>query len=248
MKQYRRVQDLTKTSVYGNDGRLGTVKELYFDDYNWTVRYLVMRTGGWLMGRDVPIAPVAIADMDDANASMRINLQRKQIEQSPSIGRPEAIPRQSEEAYYKHYQWQPYWQPDTPEWGNPIVFLDDATMIINKPLLPESSEQSSIRSSAEITGYGIYAMNSEIGHLDDLVINDEDWRIQYIQVDARNWLPGKKVLVPTGRIRQIDWASRSVSVSLTRHTIESAPAYDPLNLITRDYEVALSQYYEEHGT
>lgn len=245
MKQYRRVRDFAKSTLYGNDGRVGTVQELYFDDQTWIVRYLVMRTDGRLMGREVLIAPVIIADIDDADASLRINLRKKQIEESPSIDRAKPISRRFEEVYYKHFQWQPYWQPDSPEYGNPIRFLDDSTMIIDKPLLPEPWERSYLRSSAEVIGCGIHAKDGEIGRLDDLVVNDEDWMIRYVQVDTRNWLPGKKVLVPTHRIQQIDWENRSITMSLTRRAIESAPAHDPSNTVTPDYEVALFKHYGE---
>ena len=30
------------------DGEIGNVKELYFDDRHWTIRYLVAETGTWL--------------------------------------------------------------------------------------------------------------------------------------------------------------------------------------------------------
>jgi sporulation protein YlmC with PRC-barrel domain len=248
MKQNRRVRDFARSTIYGNDGRLGTVRELYFDDHNWTVRYLLIKSGGWLMGREVHIATSAIADIDDENASMRINLQRKQIEQSPTIDQANSISRQYEETYYNHFQWHPYWQPDTPEWGNPIHFLDDETMIINKPLLPEPLKQSHLRSSAEVIGYEMHAKDGAIGHLDDLIVHDDDWVIRYVQVDTRNRWTGKKMLVPTDRIHQIDWANRSVEVSLTRQAIESAPSYDPSNLITPDYEVELSNHYGTNPT
>jgi len=33
------------------DGEIGKVKEFYFDDRHWTIRYLVADTGNWLTGR-----------------------------------------------------------------------------------------------------------------------------------------------------------------------------------------------------
>ena len=35
------------------DGEIGQVKEFYFDDRHWAIRYLVADTGGWLTGRQV---------------------------------------------------------------------------------------------------------------------------------------------------------------------------------------------------
>lgn len=41
------------------DGEIGKVKEFYFDDKHWTIRYLVADTGNWLTGRQVLISPYA---------------------------------------------------------------------------------------------------------------------------------------------------------------------------------------------
>ena len=39
------------------DGEIGKVKEFYFDDQHWAIRYLVADTGNWLTGRQVLISP-----------------------------------------------------------------------------------------------------------------------------------------------------------------------------------------------
>jgi hypothetical protein len=38
-------------TVLASDGDAGTVKDAYFDDERWTVRYLVVQTSGWLNAR-----------------------------------------------------------------------------------------------------------------------------------------------------------------------------------------------------
>jgi hypothetical protein len=54
--------------------RLGTVEDLYFDDDRWTIRYLVLRTGNWLISRAVLVSPMAIAHVgwDDARFDLRL--------------------------------------------------------------------------------------------------------------------------------------------------------------------------------
>ena len=46
------------------EGEVGTVKDIYFDDERWVVRYLVVDTGGWLGGRSVLISPYAVQSID----------------------------------------------------------------------------------------------------------------------------------------------------------------------------------------
>ena len=42
------------------DGEIGKVKEFYFDDHNWTIRYLIADTGNWLVGKEVLISSYAL--------------------------------------------------------------------------------------------------------------------------------------------------------------------------------------------
>ena len=49
----RKAKDLDGYKLDARDGEIGKVKEFYFDDQSWTVRYLIADTGGWLSGRTV---------------------------------------------------------------------------------------------------------------------------------------------------------------------------------------------------
>jgi hypothetical protein len=52
-----------------------------------------------------------------------------------------------------------------------------------------------LRSTKEVAGYRIGAADGEVGHVEDFVVDDEEWAIRYVGVDTSNWLPGKKVLI-----------------------------------------------------
>jgi len=42
------------------DGEIGKVKEFYFDDTYWAIRYLVADSGNWFSGRQVLISRVHV--------------------------------------------------------------------------------------------------------------------------------------------------------------------------------------------
>jgi len=46
----RSIKQLYGDKLGASDGEIGQVKDFYFDDQNWTVRYLVADTGSWLAG------------------------------------------------------------------------------------------------------------------------------------------------------------------------------------------------------
>ena len=47
----RTINDLYGHKLMAKDGEIGHVKDVYFDDKNWAVRYIVVNTGSWLTGR-----------------------------------------------------------------------------------------------------------------------------------------------------------------------------------------------------
>jgi uncharacterized protein YrrD len=215
MKQLRRIHEVTDLALHAIDGEIGSIQEVYFDDRSWAVRYLIVKTG-WLLGRLVLVAPVAVRGIDDASHTMRIDLTKEQIEHSPPIDAAKPISREYEIAYYRHFRWAPYWG---------------------------SGPTPHLRSSQEVTGYDIDAKDGAIGHVEDLIVDDEDWAVRYLEVDTRNWLPGKKVLIHTSHIDHISFADRSVTVALPRQVIASAPPYTSSETITPDYEVQLFKHY-----
>ncbi len=112
----RSIKQLYGDKLGASDGEIGHVKDFYFDDENWAVRYVVADTGSWLPGRLVLISPHAFGNLDQAGNILRVNLTRKQIEGSPSIESHKPVSRQYEEEYYRYYGWPYYWQGDA-LWG-----------------------------------------------------------------------------------------------------------------------------------
>ncbi len=109
------------------DGEIGRVKEFYFDDRYWTIRYLVADTGNWLTGRQVLISPYALGAVDNEGQSISIDLTKKQIESSPSLDSDKPVSRQFEDEYYGYYGWPTYWGGPY-SWGaSPHIVRDRTT-------------------------------------------------------------------------------------------------------------------------
>ncbi|MGI8436113.1 MAG: PRC-barrel domain-containing protein [Chthoniobacterales bacterium] len=97
------IQDRYGEKLRASDGEIGHVKDFYFDDKSWTLRYLIADTGGWLAGRRVLISPHSLGHLYPEGKVLLVNLTRKQIEESPSIHEHEPVTRQQEEEYHRHY-------------------------------------------------------------------------------------------------------------------------------------------------
>ena len=60
------------------DGKIGKVKDFYFDDQYWTIRYLVADTGGWLSDRQVLISPYALVAVVGEDQHIAVDLTKRQ--------------------------------------------------------------------------------------------------------------------------------------------------------------------------
>ena len=91
------------------EGEIGKVKGFYFDDYYWTIRYLVADTGNWMSGRHVLIPTQVLANVNKDAQNINIQLTKKQIEDSPPLNSDEPVSRQYEQAYSSYYTLPSYW-------------------------------------------------------------------------------------------------------------------------------------------
>jgi hypothetical protein len=73
-------------ALRATDGEIGKVKDLYFDDRQWKIRYAVANTGNWLPGRKVLVAPNWISYVDWKERKITVKLDQKTIEEAPSKG------------------------------------------------------------------------------------------------------------------------------------------------------------------
>jgi sporulation protein YlmC with PRC-barrel domain len=223
------------------DGEIGTVKDFYFDDQYWAIRYLVVDTGSWHTVSQVLISPYALLAVDNESKDIAINLTKKKIEDSPSLNTDKPVSRQFEEAYYGYYGWPSYWG-GLSMWGEyPSIMHDPQKWGLSNQ--GGKAWDVHLRSTQHVSGYHIQATDGEIGHVEDFIIDDESWAIRYLVIDTHNWLPGKKVLVSPKWIESVSWSQSKIFVNLTREKIKQSPEFTDKSLLTRDYETKLYQHY-----
>jgi len=242
----RKTKELTGYRLAAPDGDVGHIKDFYFDDQSWTVRYLIADTGNWLPQRKVLISPFAVTGIESRpHKAVAVKLTKKQIEDSPPIDAHKPVSRQYEEKFSQYYGWPYYW-PGPLLWGPipyPALYLPEAP-----PALPPQEKQSEsddphLRSVSEVTGYEIQALNDHFGHVEDFVLDEQAWAIRYLVIDTRKWWQGKKALLSPEWISWVSWPEAKVYVDLDRDTVQRAPEYKPAAEITREYEAKLFEHY-----
>jgi sporulation protein YlmC with PRC-barrel domain len=244
--------------MLAEDGEeVGTVDDLMFDDESSAVRYLVINAGSWLSERMVLLTPAAFSLPDPDTKSFQTALTKEQVKDSPPIDTEKPVSRQQEEALHGHFGWTPYWDsPLVPGvgaayWGGMPVFPKSNTDAAARDMAIQTGADGGnphLRSAREVMGYYIGAKDGDIGHVDDLLIDEENWAIRYLVIDTRNWLPGKKVLVATNWLKAVDWHEQKIEVDLERDKIKSSPEYDPTMTLDRDYHQRLHEHYGRNAS
>ncbi len=243
------VHKLDGATVRATDGDIGSVKEVFFDDQAWVVRYLVVDTGNWLSGRRVLMSPYAVGRAAADGDFIDVSLTREQVRNSPDVDTHQPVSRRMEREMSRYYAYPDYWDGSA-MWGMtplPMLPLPDAGTR-EREEAPVPAEDVHLRSSASVTGYDIQASDESIGHVKDFIFDDETWAIRYVVVDTRNWWPGgKKVLIAHRWIERIDWDEKKVHTALTREQVKNSPEYDEAAVLDRGYEQRLHQAYERPG-
>lgn len=243
------IKSLEGFTMGATDGEIGKVVEFYFDDETWTIRYLVVKTGGWLSDRKVLISPTAIQGIDWENNSFPVNLSKDQIKNSPDIDTEQTVSRQQEIELYNHYDWPYYGNPGVGFYGglgmsgmiDSRVPLEDAVAERN---FDKQTSDPHLRGTDEVKGYKIRAVDGDIGDVEDFIIDETNWNIRYLVVDTGNWFPGKKVILSPSWIREVRWEDSSVHVNMAVDTIKNSPEYDPSVPVEEKYQNELSDYYQ----
>ncbi len=247
----RTIKAVLNYTLKATDKKLGSVKDFYFDDHMWVNRYLVADTGNWLPGRQVLIGTEALGQPDWHQEVFPIHLTAEQIEQSPDIKDDAPVSLQQEEKLRAYFSWQKYWDDQSfiqPAAGSEFAIVGACPPLEAVPAdvvtaFHVPSGDPHLRSVNEVCGYSIQVLDGSIGQVEDFVMDDTTWKLQYLIVDTGNWLPGKKVLISPEWIKQVSWADQNVDLDLTQEGVKSSPEFDPSLPINREYEARLYDYY-----
>ncbi|PKM93231.1 MAG: photosystem reaction center subunit H [Firmicutes bacterium HGW-Firmicutes-1] len=228
------------------DGEIGKVKDFYFDDRTWAIQYLIADTGNWLTGRKVLISPNFIVSINKEEEYITINLTKSQIENSPALDSDKPVSNQFQVEFHGYFEspiavaGMGYGGTGAPIPYIPIKNYDEKFVKNDK----EANEwDPNLRSTHYVSGYNIQALDDTIGHVDDFIIDDDTWDIQYLEIDTKKWLFGRKLLISPKWIESVSWNELKVFVNLSCEEIKQSPEYTEASILDRNYETRLHKHY-----
>jgi PRC-barrel domain len=262
----RNMTDLQDYSIGATDGTIGRVKDLYFDDEAFVVRYFVVEAGGWLSSRRVLISAMSIGSPNWEEQTLPVSITRDQVKNSPDIDTDRPVCRQHEMRYLGFYGYPYYWggrglwghgpHPGLLMSGLGYIAIEGDDGRAQSKAAPADEEADAqqhrhddrhLRSGKEIMTYRIQATDGDIGHVQGFLVDEKTWAIRYMIINTSNWWVGHEVLISPQWIDEVRWDDNKVSVSLTRDAVRSSPAYSPQTRVDRDEETRIYDHYGRPG-
>lgn len=260
----RSLMDLQNYHVGASDGAIGQVKDFYFDDDAWVVRYFVVETGSWLTSRRVLVSPISVRHADWVSRTLSASITREQVRNSPPIDTDKPVSRQNEEQYIGYYGYPGYWgggglwgadlYPDALNPGlagmDPIPRTDrvqreqQLEIYLAEERSRHRNDDPHLRSCKVVAEYDVRATDGDVGRVKDFLVDDETWLLRHLVIETGHWWADHQVLVSPRWIRSVNWSDRTVTVDLDRASLQAAPAYDAKSTFSREQEQSL---YRHHG-
>jgi uncharacterized protein YrrD len=247
-------------AIHAIDGNIGTIKDFYFDDEKWVVRYLIIETGSWAASRKVLISPMAIKHLNLDEKTFSIALTMDQVKKSPSIDTDKPVSRQHETEHLDYFGYPYYWG-DTDLWGvAPSPYMtnydgmarpNDTSEIARKLAEVETMrhchDDRHLRSCEAVIGYHIQAIDGDIGHVDGMLMDEKTWSIRYFVINTSNWWIGHQLLIQPLWIKEVNWPDAKVSIGLRQEDVKNAPHYDADVPFNHEQEARVHLYFGPKG-
>ena len=259
----RSMKSMENYAIAATDGHIGHVKDFYFDDTGWVVRYLVVETGDWLAHRKVLISPISVGQPNWTDGTFPVSISQEQVRTSPNIDTDKPVSRQHEEGFLRYFDYPFYWG-GAGLWGGglypSLLVFDDpvrgSAAYDARALAARRAEKANeathkddphLRSGNTVMDYGVHATDGDIGGVKGLLVDDKTWAIRYLVVNTSGWWGGHEVLISPEWINDIDWLEGRVVVDLPRQAVKDAPPYDSTVPLTRELEADIFNHYGRDG-
>ncbi len=211
----RSMKALEHYGVRAADGDVGHVADFLFEDTGWEVRYLVVDTGGLFSRQRALVPRSAFASVDYAANRFDLTLSRSSVERSATLDAKLPASMRSER--------------DGRAPGDPPA--DHASAV-------------HLRSARGITGYHVEATDGPLGHVRDLIVDDETWRVRYMVITTTEGWAGKAVVISPPWAERVRWVDRTVEIGMMRGALLASPEWSATTPVDGEYAETLARHYE----
>ena len=104
----RSIAEVIGYHILAGDGEAGHIENLLIEDTTWDIRYLIVDTSNWWLGKHVLISPYAVSKISYTDRQIVIDVDRDKIKSSPPWDPIAMIDTYYEKRLHRHYGWRGY--------------------------------------------------------------------------------------------------------------------------------------------
>lgn len=236
----RTVHSIEGYAIHAEDGEIGSIKTVYFDDRTWKLKYFVVKLGSFWNAKEVLILPMQDHKLSWQGKFIEIGLTKDQVKNSkpyeadlPVSVQHEIIDAKNFEALYLANPWSgaflPMWFPD----------------IRHTDKLIEKIGDEHLRSCGITDDFSVVNSKLEkIGAIKDFIFDVDEWQIKYLIIDTNGFLPYGDVMVSTQHVKSFNTDLKELSLDLNKEELEDCPAYNHREPINKE---EIINYYDYEG-
>lgn len=229
----RSLKELLGYRVTAKDGDIGTVHDFLLEGGSRDIRYVVAETGSWVERSHVLLARTAFGEVHWPTRAFPVRLTVEQARRSPEVTWDSGLSREEEHRLHKHYEWLPYWLAEG--WG--------ATDGVEPGELPDPvPDYPSLLHVRKLLGAVVRGTDLDLGHVADLIVDDETWRLRSLIVDTEYWWPQSIVMVDMAKVMAFNAPAHAFDVAMNREQIAESPPYNEHDPVNRRHELVLYDY------
>jgi hypothetical protein len=91
----------------------------------------------------------------------------------------------------------------------------------------EPASAPSLQSLGQLLGFGLDDAEGNVGHIEDLIVDDDSWRCDYLVLNGEVGAARRKTLVPTAWLEPLHLGEHRLKAPVPRARIEGEPEYHP---------------------
>lgn len=235
------MKSLIGYTVQAQDGETGKLHDFFFNEKSWTIEYVVVDLGNWMLdtGAWIPGEKTLVLAEDfnqilPERGIIGVALTKTQVEYSPRLEAEQTSLNINPQTLQPIQPTVPpldhlgggLFEPENiglhPDAMFETLKSQDLKQALDSPPASDA-EAVQLHSLQNLIDLYIQANDGSIGHIEDFIVNNKSWEIEHMIVGTRNWFPGRKVVVPAQSINKIDLEESIVIVSLSQEEIENSP-------------------------
>lgn len=211
---------LQQCNIEATDGEMGKVQDLYMDDLNWQIRYVLVDTWKSLPGRRVLLSTDSISKLDLVKEQLIVTLDKATIRNSPQISERTNLSFETEGALSDYYGWTKYWIGNLLE--DEQSALTDTDDRIEKGM---KREAHGLRSHKQVQDCRVHAANGRLGKIVDAVFDTETWALHSFVIQLKYQPDSGFLLVSPKEFISSEWAEGDLYLEGLRESFLTRPIY-----------------------